>query len=106
MTVVPIGDALEAVIDAAGGVVRCARCSHVYGHLESNYKLHARFERSAVTAIPGVGDPARYELDVEMEFRRYYCPDCGVQIETELAKPGEPIRWDVQLRASSDGGAS
>ncbi len=93
-----IGDALEAITDAAGGAhVRCARCGHVYGPVTENPKLHALVERGRVTDIPGVGDPARYALDVELEFRRFHCPGCGVQFETELAKPGEPPLWDTEL---------
>lgn len=98
MEPITIGDALEAARVGEHHVIRCTRCGHIYGPTDRNHKLAALLERSPVNAIPGVDDPARYELDAELEFRRFYCPGCGVQIETELAKPKEPIRWDVQLR--------
>jgi N-methylhydantoinase B len=98
MDTIGIGDSLEVAAGDGGHVVRCTRCRHVYGPVTENYKLKARLERSPVTAIPGVGDPGRYDLDEELEFRRFYCPGCAVQIETELSRPHEPIRWDVELR--------
>jgi acetone carboxylase gamma subunit len=92
-----IGDALEAVPGDGGLEIRCRRCAHVFGPVTENHKLAARLERSSVTEVPGVGDPKRYALDEELELRRYYCPGCAVQIDTELARSGEPVRWDVEL---------
>lgn len=92
-----IGDALEAVRIEGAPVIRCTRCGHVYGPASANHKLAARLERSSVTEVPGVGDPQRYALDEELELRRYYCPGCSVQIEAELARPGEPVPRDVEL---------
>jgi acetone carboxylase gamma subunit len=102
MTTFALGDALEAAPGPDGHVVRCTRCGHVYGPVTENHKLAAKLERSSVQEVPGVGDPARYGLDDTLEFRRFYCPGCGVQIETELARPDEPVRWDVQLDLGED----
>ena len=101
---VQIGEAIEAVRHGPTMELSCMRCGFSFGDGTTNYKLSANVERSPVTEIPGVGDPERYGLADVIEFRRFYCPGCGVQVATELARPHDQPRWDVQLdsQLSSD----
>ncbi|ONM48478.1 acetone carboxylase subunit gamma [Nocardia donostiensis] len=78
----------------------CVRCGHVIGSARENYKrgllLHDRDPRTIY--------PARF--DGEHSFApdpgwcrivEYYCPGCGVQMETEYLPPGHPLAHDIEV---------
>lgn len=91
-----VSEALELVGEGAGRAYRCLRCEHSLGPVSANYKLSAKIEESALSeANRYIGDPGRY-VDVEMVFRRFYCPGCGVLLDTEVARLEDPPLWDVE----------
>ena len=92
-------------LEVDGGRIRCSRCAEDLCAADENYKLWVLQDRAPVTDIPGVGDPAPYGLAETLELRRYFCPGCAVQIETEVALPQEPPLWDIQLEPIGDAGA-
>jgi N-methylhydantoinase B len=77
-------------------ILRCGRCKHELGGYRDNYKRHLLVDRSSVMAIPTVADPSFY-LDEEIEFRRYCCPGCRVQMTTEVVRASEPILDEMRL---------
>lgn len=79
-------------------VIACSECGHELSPSSENYKLGCLLEESSVTAVnPHLLEPSLF-VDAEIVFRRFYCPGCAVQIETELARPGEEPLWDIEIR--------
>lgn len=76
----------------------CRRCGHDHCGEDENYKYALAVEISSVTALsPIARDPADY-IDEPVEFRRFFCPSCATQVETEVALARDPYLWDVQIR--------
>lgn len=92
-----VSETLGIAGSAADRTYECLRCGHSLGSVSANYKLSAKIEESSLTeANRYIGDPSRY-VDVEMVFRRYYCPGCGVLLDTEVARLEDPPLWDIEL---------
>jgi len=80
----------------------CSRCGHVLCEAGHNYKEHAlRIVRPIQASNPLIGDPQRF-IDAGVEFRQFYCPECGGLIENEVSRAHDPLLWDIQL-AVEDG---
>ena len=97
-----MGGELKVIeIDARAFIV-CADCGHYLCESPGNYKLGCgRIDGSLSELDESLyGDP-REELDDEMVYRSYICPGCGVLLENELARAGEPPFWDVRLKLRS-----
>lgn len=92
-------------VELDGGRLRCTECGHDLCDAAENYKLWVLQDRGPLTEIPGAGDPAPYEMSAELEFRRYYCPGCAVQLDTEVALPDEPPLWDFEVQGTANGGS-
>lgn len=74
--------------DVDGERVLACTCGQVLTQYRGNYKLGLLVDDSPVTAIPLVGDPARF-LDVPMVFRRYCCPRCSTILASEVVRADE-----------------
>ena len=62
-----------------------------------NYKLHAlRIDRPIQAANPLIGDPSRF-IDAAVQFRQFYCPDCGGLLENEVCRAEDPVLRDIEL---------
>jgi acetone carboxylase gamma subunit len=92
-------------LEVGDGRIRCARCAEDFCAEDQNYKLWVLQDRAPITEIPGVGDPTPYELEETLELRLYYCPGCAVQIDTEVALPGDQPLWDIELEPAEGTGA-
>ncbi len=78
----------------------CRRCGHAHCAEDENVKLSLGVQIEPVTALsPLSRDPADY-IDEPVEFRRFFCPGCATQVETEVALSRDPFLWDVQLKPS------
>lgn len=88
-------------VEIEAGRLRCARCATELCDADQNYKLWVLQARGPVTDVPGAGDPAPYGLRDEMELRRYFCPGCAVQLDTEIAPPDSEPLWDVELETNA-----
>jgi len=76
----------------------CAGCATDLGPLRDNYKERcARDDRPIETSNPVVGDPGRF-IDPLPVFRQFCCPSCGRLIENEVARAGDPVLADIELR--------
>lgn len=83
---------------------QCNRCDHELISAYENYKkgcllynrdpreIHQPLIEGEFTFAP---DPAWIRI---VEF---YCPNCGVQIETEYLPPGHPITHDIEVDIAS-----
>jgi len=92
-----VNDVVEVIEQAGGDAFRCSRCGQSLGPATENYKLSAALEQTSLEeGNVHIGDPGRY-IDTKMVFRRYYCPGCGVLLDTEVARSQDPPLWDIQL---------
>ena len=74
----------------------CAGCGHDYGAYDQSYKYGAAYDEREVMFIPSQQDPAQY-VDDKMVFRRFCCPQCQVQVATEIARANEPVFPEMRL---------
>ena len=82
----------------------CNRCGHALGSARDNYKkgclLYDRDPREIHTPIV----EGQYSFSPDPQWVRiveFYCPQCGVQMETEYLPPGHPILWDIEINLDS-----
>jgi N-methylhydantoinase B len=85
-----LGESLA--IDAAGHY-RCRHCEHELASNACNWKWWAATEERPV-GPEAIGAPILARPQVDLVFRRYCCPGCGTQIDTEVALAGEAPRWN------------
>jgi N-methylhydantoinase B len=92
-----VSESLQLVGDDAAREYRCLRCEASLGAAAENYKLTALIEEAELgEANPYIGDPARY-VDEAMVFRRFYCPGCGVLLDTEVARASDAPLHDIEI---------
>jgi len=90
-----IGSYVVPVMHGGKQVLKCSKCGHVYCSIDENPKEQALVERKPLTEI----GPHYYPTDI-FEFRLFYCPECGVLFETEVADKKDPFLWDVKLKST------
>jgi len=95
-------DSLDLDLDTE--MWRCNRCDYALINARENYKkgcliynrdpreVHQPLIDADFTFAP---DPAWIRI---VEF---YCPGCGVQIETEYLPPGHPLTHDIEVDIDS-----
>jgi len=77
--------------------IRCRYCDHPLAPATGNYKLGCLQKRFPLQeANPHILDPKCY-IEEAIEWRHYYCPECGALLETELARSSDAPLWDLQL---------
>jgi acetone carboxylase, gamma subunit len=82
----------------------CNRCGHELGAARENYKrgclLYDRDPREIHP--PLVSAEFNFSPDpLWVRIVEFYCPSCGVQMETEYLPPGHPLTWDIVLDLDS-----
>jgi acetone carboxylase gamma subunit len=88
---------IHEYLNVIDGEIRCRRCGHVLGPDDCNYKLGTlMIERPLQDANPYVGDAARY-VDADVQLRQYVCPGCGVLLDNEVGRVGDPPIWDINV---------
>jgi acetophenone carboxylase len=78
----------------------CNRCNHDLGQARQNYKkgclLYDRDPREI--HLPIVEGAYSFAPDpLWVRIVEFYCPGCGVQMETEYLPPGHPITHDIEI---------
>jgi N-methylhydantoinase B len=83
--------------EPAGGEprYRCA-CGHVLGPATQPYKSLAASARYPVQRVGPHVNPHHVNGD-RFELREFYCPACLVLLETEIARPEDPVLDDASL---------
>ncbi len=87
-----------AKTDRGVQVIRCTRCMFNLCPAAENPNLHALLHEGPVQEAGPHVNPYHLGGD-KFVFRQFYCPNCLALINTEVALRGEPILWDVQLKA-------
>lgn len=78
----------------------CNRCSRELISARENYKkgclVCERDPREVYN--PLVEEPFNFAPDPAwVRIVEFYCPGCGVMLETEILPPGHPITYDIEL---------
>jgi len=98
----PIAEDLNVVTIGEQNFIACADCGYLLCDAASNYKLGSALINGSLVEIDDqLFSNPKDELDDEIVYHEYLCPNCGVLIENELTKADEEALWDVQLDASS-----
>jgi len=74
---------------------RCRKCGHRYTGAADNWKWHARMLEAPVSSEV-IQSPIKERPQADLIFRKYACPGCLVQADTEVALRGEPLRWNFR----------
>ncbi|GAA0253591.1 acetone carboxylase subunit gamma [Haladaptatus pallidirubidus] len=86
-------------LDTGTGSISCRECGNHIANAEENYKKHCAMAIDLLTEIgPGFESPAELlDSDHDVQFRRFYCPNCAVLIDHEIARAEDPILHDIEL---------
>jgi N-methylhydantoinase B len=83
-----------------GPVMGCARCGQGLGAATEGYRPGcSELEIPLADFGPLFTDP-KTETGVDLVFRRYLCPACGVALEGEICRKDDDPQWDVRTPAS------
>lgn len=87
--------ALHLKRDAAGSFWACAKCAADLGPTTANYKDRCiREDHPVSSANPLIGEPSRF-IDDAVAFRQFFCPNCGTQIDNEIAVQRDTVLHDI-----------
>lgn len=88
----PIGDRLEVVADSAGRTWTRCNCGHVLAPADENWRAYAAADVAATDDVA-----LTLEVNESVEFRRYFCPGCGLCHSVDLVPVGAADPYDVRL---------
>lgn len=90
-------------LDVDSGVIQCRECGEELCDGDQNYKEHSAMRTGPVTdAGPAFDDPRDIlDEDPGLEFRQFFCPNCGVLFDHEFARHDEPILHDIEIDLDS-----
>lgn len=87
-------------LELRAGRICCAKCATDLGPVSGNYKERCvRHDAEIAAANPNIGDWQRY-IDERPVFRQFHCPGCGALIENEIAREGDELLRDIEVRPS------
>lgn len=72
--------------------IKCLKCGHVLCDARKNYKLFTPRAEKDPASLPGI----RPTLGIHVYYE-YYCPNCYVMLDVEVAEKGEAPLWDTQI---------
>jgi N-methylhydantoinase B len=73
------------------------RCGQDLGPQGANYKDAAAFKEKTAQAVSPEFQSDDPEMADQIVFREWLCPGCGVRLDTELARRGDPVLHDVAI---------
>jgi acetone carboxylase, gamma subunit len=93
-----VGDKLDLDLDSERWI--CGKCSHDLGSARDNVKrgLLVAERDPAEIHPPLIEGPYTFSPNPEwIRILEFYCPGCGLQVETEYLPPGHPITNTTQI---------
>lgn len=86
-------------LDADANVISCRKCNYELCDADQNFKRYCAMETSPVAEIgPAFDAPADIlGEDHQVEFRQFYCPNCAVLMDHEIAREGDEILHDLEI---------
>lgn len=82
----------------------CADCGHKIISARKNYKKGCLVYERDPREIHRPLIEAEYHFGFDpnwVKIIEFYCPGCGVQLETEYLPPGHPITYDIEIDIDS-----
>jgi acetone carboxylase gamma subunit len=82
----------------------CNRCGRELGAARENYKKGCLlYDRDPREIHPSIvpGDFSFSPDPLWVRIVEFYCPGCGVQLETEYLPPGHPLTHDIEIDIDS-----
>ena len=93
-----VGDNLDIDLDNERWM--CGKCQHDIGAASDNVKKGLLVQERNPTEIhqPLIDEPFNFAPNPEwIRILEFYCPGCGLQIETEYLPPGHPITNTTEI---------
>ena len=93
-----VGDNLDIDLDTERWM--CCKCQHDIGSASDNVKKGLLVQERNPTEIhqPLIDEPFNFAPNPEwIRILEFYCPGCGLQIETEYLPPGHPITNTTEI---------
>lgn len=86
-------------LDVDDRTIGCTECGETLCAADQNYKEHAAMQVGPVTDAGPAFEPPEEVLgsDPGLEFRRFFCPGCGVLLAHEFAREADPILHDIEI---------
>jgi acetophenone carboxylase len=82
----------------------CSQCNTRLNSARKNYKEACRLHNRDPREIhqPLVDEEYNFAPDPTwMRIMEFYCPNCGIQIDTEYLPPGHPVTHDIEIDLDS-----
>lgn len=76
-------------------------CGHVLCRSDENYQEHSAIYIGNTTELGPLFEEPSKQVDADIVLRQFYCPSCGVMLESEVVLRSEPLIWDIQIDVSS-----
>jgi acetophenone carboxylase len=97
-TLVHIGDFLDLELERERWT--CGKCGHDLGSARENVKRGLLVGERDPTEVhrPLIAGPYSFAPDPNwIRVLEFYCPGCGLQLETEYLPPGHPITHTTEI---------
>jgi acetophenone carboxylase len=90
-------------LDPEAETIACRECSSTICDAGQNYREHSAMRTGPVTeaGLPFVPPEDKLGQKTDLEFREFFCPDCGVLLQTGFAREEDPILHDIDIDVDS-----
>ncbi len=85
------------ITDGESRYIQCRKCNTTICTADKNYKRFVIMKEDSIAAANPDNYDSRQYVDHDVVFRRYYCPSCATQLETEVNLKGEEPVWDIRI---------
>ena len=90
-----VGDSLTYSVSE--GIFACAECTYALGPVDGNFKDHTVNRERPVKSISPEFQVVEEVISSRMVFREFFCPGCGLRLDTEIARVGDAVLADLLL---------
>ena len=80
-----------------GNYFGCANCGQALGSTTVGYRQGCCELEVSLADLGDLFTDPQAETGVELVFRRYLCPACGLGLESEICRPDDKPEWDVRI---------
>lgn len=83
--------------------ISCRECGETICDAAETIGKHASMRTGPVTdAGPAFVSPvAKLGDETDLEFLEFFCPECGVLLQTEFARSEDPVLQDIEIDIES-----
>jgi acetone carboxylase gamma subunit len=88
------------VYSVSRGRFGCGACGFDLGRVDENFKDRTEMRERPVTQIAPEFGVSEVTISAKVVFREFLCPKCGLRLDTEIARLGDPVLSDLLLVSS------